>query len=170
MDTEEIYTAKNAAQVKPGYTVSIEYSFSDENNILLGSSEHSGEYTFRAGQGDALPGLEKKLKGAVIGETRKFCIAAKDAYGMHNPDLVQSIPRNAIPKDLELKLDNTIYINNRQARITAIDAQLITIDGNHPLAGRKLFFTAKITKIEQENEVEQESCACGGSCSCKDEH
>ncbi len=157
--------SQNTLQVEQGYSISIEYSFADKDNTILGSSEHSGEYTFLAGFGDAIPGLEKNLEGAVVGETRTFSIPAGEAYGEKDSRLVHVLPRNSFPADYQITVGNTVSINNTQMTITAVENDLITVDGNHPLAGKELFFTATITNITVPDE--NQGCGCGGSCGCK---
>ena len=164
MSKETQAQKQKTLQVEQGYNISIEYTFTDKDNNLLGSSEHSGVYTFLAGFGDAIPGLEKNIEGATIGETRKFSIPPNEAYGETDTNLIHTLPRSSFPTDYQIVVGNTVSINNKQMTIITVEDNMITVDGNHPLAGKELFFTATITNITVPDE--QEGCSCGSSCGC----
>ncbi len=151
--------------VGAGLFITISYLFTDQEKNMLGSSEHSGDYVFLFGAGDTIPGLEKHLEGAEVGETRKFVIPAKDAYGVYNADLNHTLPRSSFPQELELKVGRPIYVNDKQMNVIGLDETTVSVDENHPLAGKELHFTTNIISIQEENE--QSSCCGGGGCSCK---
>ncbi len=156
---------EKSLHVGAGLFITISYLFTDQEKNTLGSSEHSGDYVFLFGAGDTIPGLEKHLEGAEVGETRKFVIPAKDAYGNYNADLNHTLPKSSFPKELELQVGKTIYVNNKQMHIIGLDETTVSVDENHPLAGKELHFTTCIRSIQEESE--QSSCCGGGNCSCK---
>ena len=145
--------------------ITIEYTFTNQDGDLLGSSLQSGLFTFGVGEGDAIPGLEEHIVGNPVGTVLQFIIPATKAYGIHNPSLVQTIEQSVLPESLSVSVGQSITINNTRVTITEITDTSITLDRNHPLAGIDLHFSAKITDIS-DTRKDAHGCGCGNACSC----
>jgi FKBP-type peptidyl-prolyl cis-trans isomerase SlpA len=107
--------------------------------------------TFQLGAGQLAPPLEERLVGLVTGERRQFDLAA-DAFGVRLPELVQRARRSDVPPDVPLVVGGAIDLAgpDRQplsARVVAFDDRSVTLDFNHPLAGRPLVFEAEVVAV-----------------------
>ena len=140
--------------IKKGDKVSVEYEGKFEDGTVFDSSshgDHSHPLEFEVGTGQVIKGFDEAVTGMKKGEEKEFSIESKDAYGDHKPELKRDIPRSTLPKDQEPKKGMTLMVNDPSGhqvpvKILGVDDKNITIDLNHPLAGKKLIFKIKIVK------------------------
>ena len=140
------------AQAKAGDKVSVHFTGSLEDGSIFGSTQKEEPFEFIIGQKNVLPGFEDAVIGMEEGDEKEFKLEPSDAYGDHNPELTKEIPRSQLPPDEKLEpgmvlimnLPNGFQIN---ANITEVSDETITIDLNHPLAGKTLSFKVKILEI-----------------------
>ncbi len=141
--------------IKEGDKVSLDYEGRLETGEVFDSSrhgDHSYSLEFTVGSRQVIPGFEKAVIGMKKGQSKKFEIASKDAYGEMNPALRQEIPRNALPQDQEPKAGMILVMNAPDGRkfpvkISDVKKDSIVLDLNHPLAGKKLLFSIEILNI-----------------------
>lgn len=142
-------------KIANGDKISVEYTGMFENGEVFDSSihgDHSHPLEFVVGDGEVIGGFDKAVIGMEKGEEKEFTIEAKDAYGEYNPNLVQKIPREALPADQEPKVGMTLMVKSPDGRefplrISKIEDDGISLDVNHPLAGKRLIFKIKILDI-----------------------
>jgi len=99
-----------------------------------------------------VPGFDKGVIGMEVGEEKNITVTPEEAYGQINPAAVQKIPKGQIPPEAKKGMQIGIPLPNGQtfpAKIVDIDEEHVTIDLNHPLAGKTLKFKIKIIEIEQ---------------------
>jgi FKBP-type peptidyl-prolyl cis-trans isomerase 2 len=106
---------------------------------------------FTLGDGMLIPGFENAVVGMEKGEEKQIMLEPAEAYGDHNPQLVKKIPRDQLPKDRDIKPGMLLGVTLKTgqqipALIREVGEKEITVDLNHPLAGKKLKF--KITLLE----------------------
>jgi peptidylprolyl isomerase len=87
-----------------------------------------------------------------VGETKTVTVPAADAYGDHNPDGVQSVPRAEVPDHIPLDPGTQLQVQTGDGRtlpvtVTEVTADAITLDANHPLAGKDLTFEVELVEI-----------------------
>ncbi len=149
----QVSLASNGGSVKKGDTVTVNYVGMFKDGTVFDSSEkHDSPLEFKVGSGQVIPGFENAVIGMKVGEEKEFTLQPKDAYGERNPELVQKVDRQKLPPDPEPKIGMGLVVaspngQHRRAVITAVNDQTVTIDLNHPLAGKILKFKIKITKI-----------------------
>ncbi len=142
--------------VKKGSKVKVEYEGRFEDGQVFDSSkhgEHSHPLEFIAGGGKVIKGFDDAIIGMKLNEEKEFSINSENAYGDYKEELRQRFPRNALPKEQEPKKGMVLVIgmpDGRQfpAKIIDADNDSVTIDLNHPLAGKKLVFKIKVLEIE----------------------
>lgn len=138
-------------QISTGKVVLIDYTLTDNQNQTIDSSEGREPLAYIHGIGQIIPGLEKALAGKTIGETLKVAIAAAEGYGARDEAKVATIPRSQVQGAGELEPGMQLHAQNAQGEqvvtITKIEADTITIDGNHPLAGVDLNFDVTIREV-----------------------
>jgi FKBP-type peptidyl-prolyl cis-trans isomerase SlyD len=107
--------------------------------------------TYVHGEGQIVPGLEEQLEGLAAGESKAAVVAPDKGYGPRNPEAVQSVPRTAFQEAGDLKVGDMVTGQAQgrdfQARVTAVDTESITLDLNHPLAGKTLHFAIDIVEV-----------------------
>ena len=136
--------------VKKGDRVKVEYIGMFDDGTVFDSSEGKSPLEFEAGSGQIIKGFDEAVIGMEKGEEKEFKIEPKDAYGERNPELVRKIPRDQLPTEaqagmlLMLRTPDGMQI---PAEITEVTDEEVTIDLNHPLAGKNLNFKIKIVDI-----------------------
>jgi FKBP-type peptidyl-prolyl cis-trans isomerase 2 len=141
--------------VKKGDVIKVEYTGTLDDGTVFDSSEQHGEpLEFEVGCGKLIGGFEDGVIGMEVNDEKEVRLEPDDAYGDRKETLVKSVPRGQIPKNQELEegmmLMLTLPDNNQiAATVAALDDQSITLDLNHPLAGKTLIFKIKLIEIKK---------------------
>ena len=105
-----------------------------------------------------MPGLERELAGRSVGDKLTVTLSPADGYGEHDPKLVQQVPRRALKGvgnlRVGMRLSASSGRSDRTVTVTRIAADLVTVDGNHPLAGKKLHFEVEVAGVRAATETE----------------
>lgn len=139
-------------EVKSGDTVAIHYTGTLLDGTQFDSSEGREPLSFAVGSGQIIPGLDQAIPGMTIGEKKTVQIACENAYGPIVPEMRQSIPREGIPDDVPLDIGTQLQMQTQDGRplpVTVVEADeaTITLDANHPLAGKDLTFAIELVSI-----------------------
>lgn len=138
--------------------VSIHYRLTSTEGEVLDASGPSQPLVYLHGVGNLIPGLERALLGRAAGDSFSVTIAPSDAYGERIADLVQQVPRDLFGEGQELAIGMRFSGNAPQGpinvTITAIEGDQITLDGNHPMAGRTLHFEVTVDAVREATEQE----------------
>lgn len=141
------------AQAKNGDKVKVHYTGRLDNDNVFDSSRERDPLEFQLGSGQLIPGFEEAVLGMDTGETKTFKIQANQAYGEHREELVQQVPRQQFPTDMEVKIGQRFQINQQEGEqpmvvtVTEVSDTSVTIDANHPLAGEDLTFDIELVQI-----------------------
>ncbi len=141
--------------IKKDDQVSLDYEGKFEDGTVFDSSthgDHSHPLEFKVGAGQVIPGFDSAVIGMKENEEKEFTIEPEDAYGQHNPELKKEMPREIFPKDQKIEPGITLIMQSPEGQqiplnVLAINDKTVTLDLNHPLAGKKLFFKIKIIKV-----------------------
>src|SRR5574341_2532837 len=90
-------------KIAKGSIVSIDYKLHLGDGVVIDASEEGAPLTYLHGEGQIVPGLERELDGLAVGDSRKVVVAPTDGYGERHPNGLQSVEREAFPKDVDLK-------------------------------------------------------------------
>ena len=149
--------------------VTIHYTLTDEQGVVLDSSAGEEPLTFVHGAGTMIPGLEKALSGKSAGDARKVSVAPADGYGLRDEDLVQKVPRKNFPiEDVQVGMhfQTGSPSGPRVVTVLATDDENITVDANHPLAGATLNFDVQVLNVRAATPEDlMPSCGACESCS-----
>ena len=137
-------------QVEKDKVVSIEYTLKDKDgNVIDASNGHPLAYLH--GHGQIIPGLEKALEGKTVGDKLTVTVPAAEAYGERVEQLVQDVPRALFQGVDNIEVGMRFEAQSEQGvhsvEVTKVDGDTITVDGNHPLAGKDLTFDVEIVEI-----------------------
>ena len=138
-------------QAKTGQQVKVHYTGKLNDGTVFDSSINGDPLTFTLGSGQVIAGFDSGVTGMAINETRTVNIPAVDAYGPYQEGMVVELPKTEIPAHLALKPGQRVQLKTPQGMITvnvvAETETTITLDGNHPLAGKDLTFDLQLVEI-----------------------
>lgn len=139
-------------QVKTGDTVRIHYTGTLSDGSTFDSSAGRDPLEFVVGSGQIIPGLDKAMPGMSVGDKKTVEVPADEAYGQPNPDAMQSVPRQDIPDHIPLELGTQLQVQTPQGQtlpvtVTEVTDEAVTLDANHPLAGKDLTFDVELVEI-----------------------
>jgi FKBP-type peptidyl-prolyl cis-trans isomerase SlyD len=131
--------------------IGFHYTLTDKSGTTLDSSIGDEALYFLEGAQQIIPGLESVLALMNVGDKRKIEVKAQDAYGDINPELVVKVKKTQFPPDADLQVGDQFQVNNDAQSpvftIMAVETDEVTVDGNHPMAGKDLFFDVEIVGV-----------------------
>jgi peptidylprolyl isomerase len=141
------------SQAKSGDTVKIHYTGKLNDGTQFDSSQGREPLEFTLGSGQVIPGFDKAVDGMKVGESKQVNIAPEDAYGPRHEQMIQEVPRTALPEDLQPEEGMGLEAQGQDGQrlsltVTAVSEESITVDGNHPLAGETLNFDIELVNID----------------------
>ncbi len=140
--------------------VAIQYSVKDEDGTQVDSSEGRGPLWYLHGHRNIIPGLENALEGLKEGDEFEAQVEPGEAYGEHREELVQSVPKEAFQGVEKVEIGMVFNAQTEggplQVEVTAVEDESVTVDGNHPLAGKKLAFNGKVETVRDASAEELE--------------
>ena len=139
-------------QAKQGDTVRIHYTGTLGDGRKFDSSVGRDPLEFEIGAGQIIPGLEWEVVGVAAGDTKTINIAAANAYGPHHPEGLQQVPRDQLPPNLEIAEGIQLEAQSEKGgrmmlTVVSVTEESVTLDANHPLAGKDLTFEIELVEI-----------------------
>ena len=139
--------------------VTIHYELKDSEGTVLDSSKGKDPLVYLHGAGNIIVGLEEALIGKKIGDEVSTVVAPEKGYGMPVDALIQTVPRSAFGEGIDaVTVGMRFQAETEQGPVpvvvTAIDGEMVTVDGNHPLAGKELHFKVSISEIRAASQEE----------------
>lgn len=140
------------SQAKSGDTVRIHYTGTLDDGTQFDSSAGREPLEFSLGSGQVIPGFDTAVTGMAVGESKSISIQPADAYGERHEQLVQEVPKSILPDEVEAAVGMQLQGQSAEGHVTrftvtGVDADTITVDANHPLAGRTLNFDIQLVEI-----------------------
>jgi FKBP-type peptidyl-prolyl cis-trans isomerase SlyD len=140
-------------EIQHNSVVEMHYTLKDDDGEIIDSSEGDAPLTFLQGHGNIIHGLESALAGLKVGDTKDVVVEPEDGYGVYDDELVQEVPRSAFEGIDELEVGMQFHADTDDGLIPVtvleIGDEVITIDGNHELAGERLHFSVRIESIRE---------------------
>ena len=137
--------------IEAGKTVKVHYKGTLEDGSVFDSSKGRDPIEFEMGSGALIPGFENTVAEMKVDETRTVNIPCAEAYGDVNEDMVGEIPRTNLPDDIEPEVGMVLSMQSPDGempvRVIALDEENLTLDANHPLAGKDLTFELTLVEI-----------------------
>lgn len=140
------------ALAKNGDTVSVHYTGTLQDGSVFDSSVDKEPLKFILGEEKLIPGFEQAVIGMNPGDSRDIKLMSDQAYGPYYQEMIAVLDRKQLPKDLSLELGQQVQLNQQNgqqiiAKIIALTDDNVTIDANHPLAGKDLNFNIQLVEI-----------------------
>ncbi len=139
--------------------VSIHYTLTDDAGKVLDSSEGAQPLSYLHGHGQIIAGLERKLSDAAVGDEFELSVPAGDGYGEHDPKRIIDVPRGRL--DFDVKAGDVVSAKEPSGRtvpfqVVSVSDEHVTLDGNHPLAGKNLNFAVRVVAVRPASPEELE--------------
>jgi len=137
--------------IQNGSKVTIHYKLTVEGQ-MVDTSEGKDPLEYVQGQGQIISGLEKELEGLDSGAKKQVTVAPENGYGHRDPAAIQKVPRTAFADADKLQVGAMVQGQAGEQTFSAIIAELtdeeVTLDTNHPLAGKTLDFDIEVVNVE----------------------
>ncbi len=140
------------SQAKSGDTVRIHYTGTLSDGSQFDSSAGRDPLEFAVGSGMVIPGFDTAVEGMTVGESKSFTIEPEEAYGVKQDHLIQEVPKSALPEGMTPEVGMPLQSQTPDGQVmdlevTAVTDTHITVDANHPLAGKALTFDIELVAI-----------------------
>jgi len=139
-------------KVQTDSTVTVHYTGRLEDGSVFDSSLTDGREPIKAtlGQGQLIPGFESGLIDMTIGENKTIDINPTEAYGEYNDELIVEVPKNNVPENVEVGMMLQTFgpMGPSIVKVLEIKDEVVVLDANHPLAGKKLTFELEVVGVE----------------------
>lgn len=140
-------------KVAKDLVVSLAYQVRTEDGVLVDEATALAPLEYLHGRGSLIPGLEKALADRAVGERFDVDVGVDEAYGDHDENLVQRVPKDVFGDAGELETGMRFLAETDQGplpvEITAVEDDHVIVDGNHMLAGQNLKFNVEIVAIRE---------------------
>lgn len=132
--------------------VTMNFTLTDDDGNVLDTTDQGGPFSYLSGNNNILPKLEEAIDSMIIGAKKQIRLEAADAYGNYNEQIVQVVGKENFPEDFELEVGLSYVASNPDGVqmpfvITEVRDEDVTIDFNHPLAGKNLNFDVELLDV-----------------------
>jgi peptidylprolyl isomerase len=141
------------AKAKEGDTVRVHYTAKLKGGEVVDTTEEREPWEFKLGEGNVIPGFEEAVVGMNPGESKTVSVPSDKAYGPHRKERILVVERDKFPKNMKPEKGQYLRIPQQDgttATVTVIEVSesKVTIDGNHPLAGKDLVFDIELVEVK----------------------
>jgi len=135
-------------KVTDGNTIKVHYTGTLDDGTVFDSSRGREPLQFVVGAGQMIPGFDSAVVGMEVGEIRTFALAPEQAYGYPDDQRILMIPKTQFPEDMVLEEGMQLAgPGGMPVIVKAIGEDSVTIDANHPMAGKTLTFEVELMEI-----------------------
>jgi peptidylprolyl isomerase len=163
---------------KQGDMVSVHYTGRLNDGSVFDSSDGGDPLKFVLGRGQVIPGFDAAVEGMAVDQSKTVTIPAAEAYGQRHEQMVISLPRSQFPIGQAPAIGQRLHLQSPDGRVipvtvAAVGTETVSMDANHPLAGKDLTFDLRLAGISEDDGSCDHQC-CGdshdGEGSCCGEH
>ncbi len=138
--------------IREGDRVQVHYTGKLQSGEVFDSSQGREPLDLTIGEGKIIPGFEQALLGMQTGDKKSFDLTPDQAFGERKDELVHVIQKEQIPSDIKLEIGMQLALEGQQkepipAQVVDISESTVTLDTNHPLAGKDINFEVDVVEI-----------------------
>ena len=142
---------------KQGDSVKVHYHGTLNDGTVFDSTYEESPLDFTIGEGEIIPGFEQAVEGMDEGEKKNITVEPENAYGEYNERGVVQVPRENLPEDIQPEKGMMLQLNTPEDQVvyvtvTEIEEENVTLDANHPLAGKTLNFDIELLQVNPTSE------------------
>lgn len=139
-------------QAKTGDSVKINLTGRLEDGSIFMSTDEGKPLEFKLGEGKILPGIEHAVEGMNVGESKSVNVPPEQAFGQPQQELIEKVNRDAFPDNIQPEVGQQLQVPQQQGqpmvvRVADVSEQSVTLDANHPLAGKDLAFDLELVEV-----------------------
>ncbi|PLX86586.1 MAG: peptidylprolyl isomerase [Desulfuromonas sp.] len=140
------------AQIKSGDTAKVHYTGKLDDGTVFDSSRQGDPMEFEVGGGQLIQGFDEAVLGMSLGESKTVTIPSENAYGPYREEMVMEVERGQFPEGVSPEVGQHFEIPNNDGpplvvEVKATDEEKVTLDANHPLAGKDLTFEIELVEV-----------------------
>lgn len=147
-----------AEKITSGKVVGLSYILKNDAGQTVDQSRPEQPFEYLHGHQNIVPGLEKELDGMEVGAEKQVAVAPEEGYGTIDEQLVFRVPAANFPKEVEIRPGMQFQSEGPQGAmvvtVTNVEDDVVTVDGNHPLAGQVLHFDVKVDSVRDATDTE----------------
>lgn len=148
-------------KVAKDLVVGIAYALHLGDGKVIDSSGEGAPLLYVHGAGQIVPGLEQALEGKEAGHRQQVVVPSAQGYGERDEEATRTVPRAAFPPDAPLEVGAELVVvddqqNQVPLRIVKVEGDSVTVDFNHPLAGKTLHFDVTVKSVREATDEELE--------------
>jgi len=138
-----------------GDTVTVHYTGTLSDGTIFDTSRDKAPLKFIIGKQEVIPGFEEAVIGMVRGESKKLTFPPEKGYGLSKQEYIEEIAKSTLPPNLNLTIGRQLEVTRQNGTkfyvmVTDLTDTTVTLDANHPLAGKDLTFEIEMIEIEKE--------------------
>lgn len=140
------------SKASSGDTVKVHYTGKLNDDTVFDSSKNRNPLEFKIGSGQVIPGFDSAVAGMTVGDIKSVTIPMDQAYGPYREDMVLKIEKTQFPDHINPEIGQQLQLNRENENpigvtVTKITDDSVTLDANHPLAGKDLIFEIELIEI-----------------------
>ena len=140
------------ARAKEGDTVKVHFTGTLEDGTVFSTTRNGEPFEFTIGDGQVISAFEKGVKGMEIGETKDITATPEEGFGPRREELVTDVDKQALPDDVQPEVGQFWQVHQENGAlvnvvVTEVKEDTVTIDANHPLAGKTLNFQVELLSL-----------------------
>lgn len=141
------------SEATSGDTVAVHFTGKLDDGTVFDTSREGEPLTFEVGADEVIDGFDRAVRGMEVGETREARLEPGEAYGERDDELVFPVSRDQLPDEFEPEVGDELAVeidDGREVpgRVAEVDDDTVTLDLNHPLAGRPLTFEIELVEVQ----------------------
>ncbi len=139
-------------QATDGNKVKVHYTGKFEDGQVFDSSKDREPLEFTIGEGQVIPGFEKEIRGMSEGDTKSITLQPEDAYGPRRDELMVDVKKSDFPENISPEVGQPLQMRRPDGQtvnvvVTNVQDETVTLDANHPLAGKVLIFDVELVEV-----------------------
>jgi FKBP-type peptidyl-prolyl cis-trans isomerase SlyD len=145
--------------LEPNKIITMNYTLKDSEGVVIDTTEDKGAFSFISGANQILPKFEEQIGTMLISSEKNVKLSAENAYGVYDESAIQKVEKSTFPADTPVEVGMGFVANSPDGhpmpfKIAAVEEKEVTIDFNHPLAGKDLEFNVHLVDIRNASEEE----------------
>ncbi len=138
--------------IKDNQVVTLNFTLKDESGQIIDSTTDENPFSYLSGNDQVLPKLEENINSMIIGSKKNVILEPEDAYGRYREEAVQQVSRSEFPQGMEIEEGMSFMADTPDGKhlsftVKKVDGDDVTVDFNHPLAGKKLEFDLELLDV-----------------------
>ncbi|MGK7389865.1 MAG: FKBP-type peptidyl-prolyl cis-trans isomerase [Candidatus Cyclobacteriaceae bacterium M2_1C_046] len=139
-------------KVQEGDEVRVHYTGKLEDGTVFDTSKEREPLQFKVGSGQMIKGFDEAVKGMEVGEAKTAKLSSEEAYGERNDQMIVTLTKDKFPEDIKPEVGQQLSMQSQEGQpipvvVTDIKNDEVTLDANHPLAGKDLIFEIEVVEV-----------------------